>query len=114
MELCRGHYLAYHEEVTRKIFLKQHFECELYEKVKVEVTQSYLTLFDPMDCSSPDSSIHGNTRQEHWSRLPFSSPGDLPNLGTETRSFALWVDSLPSDLPGKFHELCIAVLCLLR
>ena len=28
-------------------------------KVKVLVTQSCLTLCDPMDCSSPGSSIHG-------------------------------------------------------
>ena len=26
------------------------------------------------------------SRQEYWSRLPFSSPGDLPNPGTEPRS----------------------------
>ena len=28
-------------------------------KVKVLVTQSCLTLFDPMDCSPPGSSVHG-------------------------------------------------------
>ena len=25
-------------------------------------------------------------RQEYWRRLPFPSPGDLPNLGTEAAS----------------------------
>ena len=28
----------------------------------------------------------GFSRQEHWSGLPFSSPGDLPNPGIEPRS----------------------------
>ena len=26
------------------------------------------------------------SRQEHWSGLPFPSPGELPNPGIETRS----------------------------
>ena len=34
-------------------------------------------------------------------RLPFPSPGDLPNLGIESRSPALQADSLPSNPPGK-------------
>ena len=32
------------------------------------------------------------SRQEYWSGLPFPSPGDLPNPGTELRSPALQVD----------------------
>ena len=28
-------------------------------EVKVKVTQSYLALCDPMDCSLPGSSVHG-------------------------------------------------------
>ena len=34
-------------------------------------------------------------RQECWSGLPFLSPGDFPNLGTEPKSPALQTDSLP-------------------
>ena len=30
-----------------------------------------------MDCSPPGSSVHGFSRQEYWSGLPFPSPGDL-------------------------------------
>ena len=41
------------------------------------------------------------SRQEYWSRLPFPSPGNLPNPGIESRSPALQVDSLPSELQGK-------------
>ena len=44
-------------------------------------------------------------RQEYWSGLPFSSPGDLPNPGIEPGSPALWqVDSLPSE-PQKMANL---------
>ena len=40
------------------------------------------------------------SRQKYWSGLPFPSPGDLPDPGTELRSPALQVDSLSSELPG--------------
>ena len=43
----------------------------------------------------------GFSRQEYWNRLPFPSPGDLPNPGIEPRSPALQADSLPSESPGK-------------
>ena len=55
-----------------------------------EVTQSCLTLCDPMDSSlhqAPPSM--GFSRQEYWSGLPFPSPGNLPNPGIEPRSPAL-------------------------
>ena len=41
------------------------------------------------------------SRQEYQSGLPFPSPGDLPNPGTELASPALQVDSLLSESPGK-------------
>ena len=41
------------------------------------------------------------SRPAHWSGLPFPSPGDLPDPGTERRSPALQVDSLPPEPPGK-------------
>ena len=43
----------------------------------------------------------GFSRQEYWSDLPCSPPGDLPNLGIEPRSPSLQADSLPAELPGK-------------
>ena len=33
--------------------------------------------------------------------LPFPSPGDVPNPGTDAGSPALKVDSLPTELQGK-------------
>ena len=43
----------------------------------------------------------GFSRQEHWSGLPFPSPGDLPDPGIEPRSPALEADALTSEPPGK-------------
>ena len=36
----------------------------------------------------------GFSRQEHWSGLPFPTPGDLSDPGVELASPALQVDSL--------------------
>ena len=41
------------------------------------------------------------SRQEYWSRLPFPSPGDLPDPEIELGSPALQADSLLSEPPGK-------------
>ena len=43
----------------------------------------------------------GFSRQECWSGLPFSSPGDLSNPGIEPGSPTLRADALPSEPPGK-------------
>ena len=43
----------------------------------------------------------GFSRQEYWSGLPFPSPGDLPDPGTEPRSPALQAGALPSELLGE-------------
>ena len=50
------------------------------------ISLSCPTLWDPMDCSLPGSSVHGIFRQEYRSGLPFPSPEDLPNPGIEPRS----------------------------
>ena len=43
----------------------------------------------------------GFSRQEYWSGLPFSSPGDLPDPEIEPGSPTLQADALPSEPPGK-------------
>ena len=45
------------------------------------------------------------SRQEYWSGLPFSSPGDLPDPGIEPGSPALQGDSLLTEPPGKPWEI---------
>ena len=56
---------------------------------------------DLMDGSLPGSCPWGFSRQEHWSGLPFPSPGDLPDAGIEPGSPALQADSLMTKLQGK-------------
>ena len=51
----------------------------------------------------------GFSRQENWSGLSCTSPGDLPNAGVESRSLTLQADSLPFELrrkPLNDHSYC--------
>ena len=43
----------------------------------------------------------GFSRQEHWSGLPFPSPGDLSDLEIERGSPVLQANSLPTEPPGR-------------
>ena len=43
------------------------------------------TLRDPVDCSLPDSSVMGFSRQKYWSGRPFPPPRDLPDPRDQTR-----------------------------
>ena len=59
------------------------------DKWASDVTQSCLTLWDPMDCSLPRSSIHGIFQARVLEWVLFPSPEDLPNPRIEPRSSAL-------------------------
>ena len=59
----------------------------------------------PMDCSPPGPSAHEILQEEHWSGLPFPSPGNPPNPGIEPRSPALQVDAFTSEPPRKLDIL---------
>ena len=65
------------------------------------------TLCNPMDCSRQAPLSMEFSRQEYWSGLPFTSPGDLPDPWIEPGSPALQADSLPSEPPGKDPRSCI-------
>ena len=72
-------------------------------KVKVK-SVSHSVVFDSVNpgavsCQAPLSM--GFSRQEDWSGLQCTSPGESPNPGIEPRSPALQADSLPSEPPGK-------------
>ena len=56
----------------------------------------------------------GFSRQEHWSGLPCSPPGDFPNPEIESRSPTLQVDSLPSEPQGKPKNTGVGSLSLLQ
>ena len=60
-----------------------------------------LTIWDPMDCSLPGSSIHGilQARVLKWVALSFSRGSSYPRI--EPGSSALQEDSLPAEPPGK-------------
>ena len=64
----------------------------------MSVAQSCPTLCDPVDCSPPDSSVHGilQARILEWIAISFS--GDLSDPGIKPGSPALQADSLPSEL----------------
>ena len=65
-------------------------------KSESEVTQSSLTLSDPMDCSLPGSSVHEilQTRILEWVAIPFSR--DLPHPEMEPTSL------MSPALAGRF------------
>ena len=70
------------------------------------VVQLCLTLFDPVDCSSPSSSVHGILQARILEGLPFPSPGDLPDPGIKSVSFAspaLAGRFFTTAPPGKAH-----------
>ena len=81
-------------------------DCNALVYVSAKSLQFCLIPFDPMDSSPPGSSVHGFSRQEYWSGLPFPSP-DLPHPGIEPKSPVfpvLQVDSLP---PSHRRSFCL-------
>jgi len=72
-----------------------------YKKVEVLVTQSYLTLCDPMDCSPPGSSVHETSQAIILEWIATPSPRVSSQPRTEPRSPALQADFLLSEPPGK-------------
>ena len=50
----------------------------------------------------------GFSSQEYWSRLPFPSPGDLPDPGIELVSLTLQATSLPRSRQGSPY-MCVYV-----
>ena len=62
---------------------------------------SRIRLFATPWTEEPAAGSMGFSRQEYWSGLPFPSPGNLTDPGTEPRSPALQADALPSEPPGK-------------
>ena len=73
------------------------------------VTKSCPTLATPWTVACQALLSMGFSRQEHWSGLPFPSPGNLPDPGTEPGSSALQADSLPTELwvkPSSVGNYC--------
>ena len=73
-------------------------------KSESEVTQSCLTLRDPMDCSLAGSSVHGVFQARVLEQVAIFFSRDLPDPGIEPVSPvspALQADSSPAEPSGK-------------
>ena len=85
----------------------RHWERECgFLKVKVLIAQSCPTLCDPMDCSSPGSSVHGilQARILEWVAISFSRGTSGPKDQTwvswiTVRFFTIWATR---EAPGKW------------
>ena len=70
--------------------------------VVVVESLSHVRLFcDPIDSSSPGSSVHGISQARVLEWLPFPSPGNLPDPGIKPISPALAGGFLTTEPPGK-------------
>ena len=67
--------------------------------INMIVAHLYPTLYDSWTGAHEASLSKQFSRQEYWSRLPFSTPGDLSNPGIESGSLALHANSLPFEPP---------------
>jgi len=67
-----------------------------------------------MDCSPPDSSVHGILQAGMLEGVAMPSPRGLLNPGIEPRSPALQADSLPDEPPGKSKNTGVGSLSLLQ
>ena len=82
------------------------------------VTQSCLTLFDPMDYSPLGSSVHGilQARILEWVAIPFSRESDRPRDWTQVshiagRFFTSWA-TRKAHLDSLFHFISSVFLFL--
>ena len=78
-------------------------------KSEVKVTQSCLTLCDPMDYI-----VHGILQARILEWVAYPSPADLPSPGMEQGFLALQVDSLPTELSGKPQHILISLNMVCR
>ena len=90
-----------HNEAEHSIVFYLHRETLLHKSMKESesVSRSVCsTLWDPMDCSPPGSSVQGILRQEYWSGQPFPSPG-----GSSWPRGQTWV----SSTAGRFFTISV-------
>ena len=64
--------------------------------------QAYLILCYPMDCSSPGSSVHRIL--QHWSGLPFPSPGDQTQVSCIVGRFFTICATTGAQWMNRYHE----------
>ena len=78
-------------------------------KSESEVSQSCLTLSDPMDQSLPGSSVHGIFQaKEYWSGVPLPSPENHTEtqiLGWPKSSFVFFHMMLMNILANQYNKV---------
>ena len=75
-------------------------------KCESEVTQSCLTLYDPMDCSLPGSSVHGifQARVLEWGATAFSDTYTAAAAAKSLQSCPTLCDSIDGRQPIRLHH----------
>ena len=80
------------------IYIYMYFICAC---IYAKSLQSYPTLCNPVNCILPGPSVHGISQARVMERVPFPSPGDLPDPGMEPVSPALAGGFFTSESQGK-------------
>ena len=86
-------------------------------KNESEVTQSCLTLSDPMDCSLPGSSSHGifQARVLEWGAIAFSARGHYRSL-IMCQDFRLKISNrslfIPKDSEWNMHIIITTIIII--
>ena len=75
--------------------------------VTASVAQSCPTVVTPCTAAHQAPLSMELSRQEYWSRLPFPSPGDLPNPGIEPASPALAGGFFTPEPQGKDIQIML-------
>ena len=95
VRLCATSELAAHQAPLSLGFSRQEHWSGLpfpspMQKSESEVTQSCLTLRDPMDCSLPGSSVHGisQARVLEWGAIAFSATSALLTI---PKPLTVWI-----------------------
>ena len=95
---------------------KPRMRLQMEEKERSEVIQSCLTLFNPMDCSLPGFSMHGNFQAKvlDWVAISFSRGSSRPRNQTRVswiagRRLTLWVTREAHGRENKAQRCRIGV-----
>ena len=113
---------AFHQEdfPERARYREQTGPGLIFRKVKMLVTQSFPTLYDPMDCCPPGSSVHGILQASPLERaaIPFSRGSSWPRDWTQVsyitgRFFTIWA-TMESQLEYLSHSILIHLISKYR
>ena len=101
----RYYIINYNFKILKGMYVSNYIVKSLWSEVKWSEMKSlsHVRLFvTPWTVAYQAPPSMRFSRQEYWRGLPFPSPGDLPNSGTEPGSPALQAYALPSKPPGNW------------